>query len=316
MILDPNKLENPRLEDGKLIARCPACAEIGRDLDCRNLCIFDEGTGAYCCREDAEGKGGDHNKRIREIANIKPTCTASQFSRFLKKEIGKRPLPKPIPGFQELDSDDRSQIAKNWGWKSQLGLVHLRARGMVFYAEIYDDGDTRSAWVITDRSQINAQAVRIGGKRWSSDNSLVKTLPGYNPQWPIGAATIGDLPIVVMCHSPKDFSSVLAIADYEELPHYEIAPVCMAPNCPEIPDDALPFFEKKRVRIMVHSEEISRDAFSRWSSQLRRVGATVDGHGFGDMNRADGKPVKGPSDFLTLLKDGKLPASVFSDLFH
>jgi hypothetical protein len=47
LTLDLDKLENVKKRSGKIIARCPACAERGRDSQGNHLVIFDN--GAYSC---------------------------------------------------------------------------------------------------------------------------------------------------------------------------------------------------------------------------------------------------------------------------
>lgn len=316
MTLDPNKLEEAEIAGDMLIARCPACAEHGRDKAGRNLHVRDKGLGAFWCSEDSEGRGGFHNKRIYALASVGPTPTAVQFQRFLRHEVRERPICRAIPDFHEPPADLVVKIATRCGWGHARGLRYLVARGMLYIADIYDDGGFDAAWIVTDRSQINAQALRVDGKRWQSDNAVAKTLPGYNSHWPIGAANIGDLPIVILCQDARDLAASLSVAQIERLPHYEIAPVCMPEVELAIPDDVLPLFAKKRVRIFARPDEAGKDAFKRWAHQLIGVGAMVDGHVFEGIETHDGDAVEGLSDYLTLLDPDKpILSEVLTDLF-
>jgi hypothetical protein len=60
--LDLDKLENVIERSGKIIARCPACAERGRDSQGNHLVIFDN--GAYSCIVG----DANHRKKIYQLA--------------------------------------------------------------------------------------------------------------------------------------------------------------------------------------------------------------------------------------------------------
>ena len=60
--LDLNKLENVVDRTGKIVARCPACAEKGRDSQGNHLVIFPN--GAYSCIVG----GASHRKDIYRLA--------------------------------------------------------------------------------------------------------------------------------------------------------------------------------------------------------------------------------------------------------
>ena len=60
--LDLNKLDNVVERSGKIIARCPACAERGRDSQGNHLVIFDN--GAYSCIVG----DANHRKEIYQLA--------------------------------------------------------------------------------------------------------------------------------------------------------------------------------------------------------------------------------------------------------
>jgi hypothetical protein len=117
----------------------------------------------------------------------------------------------------------------------------------------------------------------------------------------------------VLCTGTADFASVLAIIHHEGLPHLEIAPVSMTDGS-DIPDEALPLFTKKRVRVIVRPKQ--KTQFLRWYRQLARVGASVDGRGFNTASE-NGKPIEGLSDYLASLDWKKsAPSPVFADLFR
>lgn len=314
MILDPNRLEDPRIHEGVMIARCPVCAKAGQDRNSDFLGILDRG---YRCKADPQGKGSEHSKLIYKLAGVRPTAVAVRYQQFLNQQLNQPLIVRPPARFGQLAIDDLKTIQKEHRWPSNaaLGLLQLAARGLLFHAEVYDGGHRWDSWVITDRSQINAQALRIDDECWTDTRDPL-TLPGFDPHWPIGAANIGHLPMVAIAVGQENFAALPAIAAREGVPFSEIAPVCMTEVGMDIPASALAFFARKRVRIFVGSDEEGLKAFQRWSQQLRKVNAEVDGHSFGDLQLPNGDLVTGPSDYLEFL-GSKSPKSsaIFADLF-
>ena len=70
MSLDISKLENVKRSDGKLTARCPACAELGADLSGNHLVI--ESSGKFGCVVNQGAAGTQHRRRIFQLAGEKP----------------------------------------------------------------------------------------------------------------------------------------------------------------------------------------------------------------------------------------------------
>lgn len=68
MRLDRSKLVNVRQRPGKIIARCPACAERGGDSKGEHLAIFPDGRFA-CVANPGEG-GHEHRQRIFALVGI------------------------------------------------------------------------------------------------------------------------------------------------------------------------------------------------------------------------------------------------------
>lgn len=65
--LDIGRLERVRLVIGKIVARCPACAEMEQDRKGNNLAVFT--TGAFHCQAFPGDK--EHNARIFSLVGIK-----------------------------------------------------------------------------------------------------------------------------------------------------------------------------------------------------------------------------------------------------
>ena len=315
MSLDLDRLEKPRCRGGKLIARCPACAEMGADKSCEHLFIADEGRGPFGCIAFVGPAGDAHRKHIWELAGINGSAKARPVPLARSRPTVKA-LPS-IPQLRPLNVKEMASIALLRGWPSFVGLELLTRRGLVWQGLAYDDGQGWPAWVITDSSRRNAQARRLDGALWQGiGDKKAKTLPGSDPSWPIGCAEIGDRPFVLLCEGQPDFCAALLVAWWEELSVDHVAPVCMAGAGNSIHADALPCFAGKHVRIAVHADDHGREAGKRWAAQLWRADAAwVDGFDFSGLERRDGQPVKDLADFATQF-DPEVPSStlVLADL--
>jgi hypothetical protein len=315
-MLDLDRLEKPRLSGGKLIARCPACAELGADMSAEHLAILDGGRGPFGCIVNQGMAGETHRKRIWELAG------RAEKSGQPRPVPAPRPKPKPkpaprIPPLRPLSVGEMAAIAALRGWCWFAGLELLSRRGLLWYSDVWDDGREWPAWVITDSTKRNVQARRMDGQPWAGiGDAKAKTLPGCDPSWPIGAAEVEGRPIVVLCEGGPDFCATLLVAWLEGVPVDRVAPICMTGAGNPIHAEALPLFSGKRVRIAVHADDAGRSAGKRWAAQLLEAGATaLDGFHFDGLTTRPSQPVKDLADFATLLGPETPPtAHLFTNL--
>ena len=300
MSLDLGRLERVTVRGSKLIARCPACAEMGADKSCEHLFIADEGRGPFACIAFAGPAGEQHRKRIYELVGTTTSAPTKAHPMPLAKSRPTTRMLPSIPTLRFLGIAEMTQIASVRGWRYFAGLQLLADRGLLYYGDVYDAGRTWPSWVITDVTRRNAQARRLDGEVWQGINGAkAKTLPGCDPSWPIGCAEIGDRHVVMLCEGQPDFAAALMVAWWENL---DVAPVCMTGAGHTIHADALHHFAGKHVRIAVHADNQGREAGERWATQLWRAGvACVDGFDFAGLERRDGQPVKDLADLATLL---------------
>lgn len=71
MALNIKKLENVKFQQGKIIAQCPACAEMGQDNKGEHLFINDE--DKFGCVVYPDESGVEHRKRIFALVGTKET---------------------------------------------------------------------------------------------------------------------------------------------------------------------------------------------------------------------------------------------------
>ena len=305
-MLDLNRLEIVRERSGKVIARCPACAEAGADRSGNHLSIFDQGRGRFACIAFAAQSGVDHRRRIFELAGISeggaksgPLLAKIVLPRTPpRRDLSLPPLSQPTIG--ELDA-----IAQIRGWHSFAGLELLSRRGLLGMADVADGGAYHRAWVISDGARRHAQARRLDGRPWSGiGGAKAKSLPGSVAAWPIGASEIGVRTRVVLCEGQPDFAAALLVAWWEGADVGDIAPVCMAGTGPAIHPEALALFTGKNVLIPQHNDQSEAGAIAaaKWAAQLYEAGAArVDGFDFAGITLGNGTSCKDLADYATVL---------------
>jgi len=305
-MLDLDRLETVRVRGGKVIARCPACAETGADRSGNHLSIFDQGRGAFACIAFAGQSGDEHRRRIFELAGI--AKGAAKAAPLLARISPPRPAPRrelSLPPLSQPTMGELDAIARVRGWPSFAGLELLSRRGLLGMADVSDGGEFHRAWVISDSARHHAQARRLDGRTWSGiGGAKAKSLPGSVAAWPIGVSDIGARPWVVLCEGQPDFAAALLVAWWEGAAVDDIAPVCMAGTGPAIHPDALALFAGKNVLIPQHNDhsEAGAIAAAKWAAQLYEAGAArVDGFDFAGVTLKNGNPCKDLADYATVL---------------
>jgi hypothetical protein len=170
--------------------------------------------------------------------------------------------------------------------------------------------DAGPCWVVTDGERRVAQFRRLSGLPFVRfDGREIKAWTKGSPTWPIGAAEIGDRYPVLLVEGGADM-----LAAYHFLAMFrrlQAVAVCamFGASC-AIAEAALPFFVRRRVRIMAHYDEgkpkpgkpdgplvyAGTAAAARWTEQLAGVGAAVETFTFGDLLKKDGSRAKDLND--------------------
>jgi hypothetical protein len=154
-----------------------------------------------------------------------------------------------------------------------------------------DPFEKTRAWLLTDSTRRLAVGRRLDGQAWqtSAKGAKSKSLYGSLGNWPIGIKETAAFPAIGLVEGTPDFLALIAHA-WEKKMQNHIAPVCIAGAQMSIPQEALPYFIGKRVRIFVHADDAGIAAAGRWYSQLKD-NSEVDGYSFDGLTQIDGQPV-------------------------
>lgn len=325
MSLDFEKLENAVVRNGKVVARCPACAESGDDTAGDHLWIDEEGLGAYSCVANQGPSGHAHRQRVWALVGLaSQTAKAPAVTRVIPKINAVESKPAVIPIFPALTrpTDDTLDTIRDLrNWPSKAGLELLVSRGLLWDTDVYDNGSLWPAWLITDSSRINAQVRTYDGSPWKGiGGKKAKSLPGSKASWPIGAPDIGDRPNVILCEGQPDFCAALLVAWFENKDLVDLAaPVCITGAGNSLHPEALHYFMGKNVRIVAHNDPAGQgqEAAKRWGKQLYGASAaTVDMINFATIGvtKRDGSSLKDLADYATLLEVEDSPKTeLFAD---
>ena len=143
-------------------------------------------------------------------------------------------------------------------------------------------------------------ARRMDGKTWAKGNKS-KTLAGGRSKWAIGIKEASKFPAIALCEGGPDFLAAIAHAWTSNVEHL-VAPVCIS-AAQSIMEEALPYFEGKRVRIFVHSDDPGRDTARDWKEQLKGIACKVDRYVFDGLQKANSEPVEDLNDLLMIDAD-------------
>lgn len=114
-MIDLSKLEKPRNQGGKIIARCPACAEAGNDKSCDHLYIDEDGKFGCVIHQGDDGK--EHRKRIFEIVGIAESKPVKEKPKY--QALPHAPENAPAPVFRHWK---HGLPTATWEYKTKDGL--------------------------------------------------------------------------------------------------------------------------------------------------------------------------------------------------
>lgn len=263
-------------------------------------------------KDFATGEGGDVIDFIRKARGCKP----GEAIRELRDMISGNRVPQVavthyrgdsgyigaphVPHLRKPSATELRALSET----RSIAVEPLRIaveRDFLWSTSLRDNGnDSVSAWVVTDSVRKVFSARRYDGKGWKRlHGAKAYTLAGGKMSWSIGLLEAAKFGSIALCEGAPDFLSAFAHAWASGL-EGSIAPVCMLCATACIPDDALPHFSGKSVRIFVHDDDAGESATHTWAKQLTGIAASVDGFGFGGALQANGEPVKDLNDLLRI----------------
>jgi len=177
-------------------------------------------------------------------------------------------------------------------------------RGLLRFATMQDGASRITAWLVTDGDQRNAQARRLDGLTWQSlpGEPKAKTLAQSQAAWPIGITEARSFSCMALVEGGPDLLAAFHFALAEGRQDH-VAAVAMLGASLAIPDDALPLFAGKRVRIFPHLDDAGQDAAARWERQLVDIGAEVDCFSLAGVRKVNESAVKDLNDLAFLHAD-------------
>lgn len=191
------------------------------------------------------------------------------------------------------------------GWECRRDRTDCRGDGYW-----HTPKESEMCWVVTDSQRWVAQARRLDGKPFVRRNGdEFKSWTIGSPTWPIGASEIGDRACVLMIEGGADMLAAFHfLVKFERVQAVAVTAVLGA-SC-AIGDEALPFFARKRVRIIMDEDEWKTvksaggerkmkpglEAAARWTGQLTEAGAAVETFSLHGLKKKDGSKVKDLND--------------------
>lgn len=289
--------------------------------------VRDDGQNpAFSIREDGEvgidhgtGEGFNALKLIARIEGLTPVEARRRLI-FYAEEGGVFPISdpspsgsarmqaQPVPSWQRLpeahawhtlgrgEFDDYVRYAKLRGLEpTALMLAH--AMGLFFFLGKKHLG-TPYTCVFTDNARYVRQDRYTDGRPFQlKSRQHVKGRTLGAASWPVGAANIGDKPVVLLVEGSTDLLAAAQVILAESRLR-DTVPVAMLGAGNHINVHALPHFGGKHVRIFPDRDEAGMKGAATWTEQLRGIAASIDCFSFDAFPLPTQKPIKDLNDFV------------------
>jgi hypothetical protein len=195
------------------------------------------------------------------------------------------PTPEEVNQIGRLRSIDPDALQIAAG----RGLLHTCTS--VQYGECF---------VVTDKTGRNDRVRRLDGKPIKLGIKAICT-PGSEAAWPIGITEAEDFEAVALTEGEGDCLAAFGFIHSYGADH--VAPVCMGGASVSISPEAIEMFAGKRVRIFVQADRAGEDAWKKWTAQLHKVAAKVDGFDFANYCQSDESIVTDLNDLIRIHPD-------------
>ena len=209
-------------------------------------------------------------RELMERLGITGKTSPATFQRACRPVLkpAEKPAPKTLPDLPHLYKD--RQFFKEL---ADIRSVSIEAVSLAVdnfgTIKFFHDSRWKRGWVLTDRSERVLQGRLITGEKWYHGGKTHNFLEGIH--YPVGIATSwkfpADFPILLV----EGSGDYIAACDVDLHAKREFLPVAMLGTMATIPDDCLPFFKGRDVRIIAHPGTQGMKAAKTWRSSLRAV---------------------------------------------
>ena len=173
--------------------------------------------------------------------------------------------------------------------------------------------EIQPCWVVTDRSRWVAQFRRLDGGLFKVEDREIKCWTKGSPTWPLGTADLRQKQCALLVEGGADMLGAYHFLHLFGQLHRVAVLAMLGASC-SICDEALSFFARKRVRIMMQEDEPKarpgkpdaapiypgREAAARWTAQLTEAGCAVETFSLADLLKRDGSKVKDVNDLALM----------------
>lgn len=263
----------------------------GETLDAPALLAAVEGmsnSAACCLFIDLAGIPRDRNATQEPARKIPPRMPAP---------LPRAPIARVKPTLPKLHTPEPEDldVIGELRQVTPRGAELAAARGLLYVCRY----GGAACWAVTDSTRWNCQFRRMDGRPFEGDSTPKKTLGirGGWAGWPIGAADMGLRENVLLVEGTGDFIAAHAFLWMEKAAE-KTSVVCVPGASVRLPQEALPHFQGKRIRIFPHLDAngAGAEAALRWETQLLAAGAALvecfdlsgitmpSGETVGDMN--------------------------------
>ncbi|MBA3833676.1 MAG: toprim domain-containing protein [Chthoniobacterales bacterium] len=213
----------------------------------------------------------------------------------------KKQLDKPaLPQLRTLNEDEQEQLAKLRGLSVEGVAAACEAKRVAFCP--WPAWEPQPCWLVTDSARYVAQFRRLDGAMFvRHDGREIKCWSKGSPTWPLGAGEIGEQSAVLLVEGGADM-----LAGYHFLEGFgrleQVAVCAVLGASMRLAVEALPYFYRKRVRIVLDDDEAGTNAAARWTEQLTEAGAAVESFSLSGLTTKEGLKVKDLND-LALVEE-------------
>jgi len=193
--------------------------------------------------------------------------------------------PPPLPELPPLYTDRQffKELAEIRSVSIEAVSLAVDNLGTIRF---FHDSRWKRGWVLTDRSERVLQGRLITGEKWYHGGKTHNFIKGIH--YPVGIATSWNFPAdfpILLVEGSGDY---LAACDVDLHAKREFLPVAMLGTSATIPDDCLPFFKGRDVRIIAHPGIKGMEAAKRWRNSLQSVcSVTLEQFCDGDLDLND-----------------------------